>query len=34
MGCKKLDVIIDNSEENVTVRRSTFRGCKSVKYLK
>ena len=32
--CKNLDVIIDNSEENVMVGWSAFRGCKSVKYLK
>ena len=32
--CKNLDVIIDNSEENVTVGRSAFLGCKSVKFLK
>ena len=32
--CKNLDVIIDNSKENVTVGRSAFRHCKSVKYLK
>ena len=33
-NCKNLDVIIDNSEENVTVGRSAFLGCKSVKFLK
>jgi hypothetical protein len=32
--CKNLDVIIDNSKENVTVGRTAFRHCKSVKYLK
>ena len=33
-NCKNLDVIIDNSRENVKVEWSAFRGCKSVKFLK
>ncbi|MEE0083081.1 MAG: leucine-rich repeat domain-containing protein, partial [Paludibacteraceae bacterium] len=32
--CKNLDVIIDNSEENVKVGSDAFMGCKSVKFLK
>ena len=32
--CYNLDIVIDNSKENVTVGRSAFRHCKSVKYLK
>ncbi len=33
-NCKNLDVIIDNSEENVKVGSDAFMGCKSVKFLK
>ena len=32
--CYNLDIVIDNSKENVTVGKSAFRHCKSVKYLK
>lgn len=33
-NCKNLDVIIDNSKENVSVGEDAFEGCKSVKFLK
>ena len=33
-NCKNLDVIIDNSEKNVSVGWDAFKGCKSVKFLK
>ncbi|MBQ6561392.1 MAG: leucine-rich repeat domain-containing protein [Paludibacteraceae bacterium] len=33
-NCKNLDVIIDNSKENVSVGEDAFDGCKSVKFLK
>ena len=33
-GCKNLDVVIDNSRENVKVGEDAFYGCKSVKFLK
>ena len=33
-NCKNLDVIIDNSEKNVSVGKDAFEGCKSVKFLK
>ncbi len=32
MGCEELDVVIDNSKENIPEK--FFNGCKSVKYLK
>ena len=32
--CKNLDVIIDNSEKNISVGENAFKNCKSVKYLK
>ena len=33
-GCGNLDIIIDNSEKNVSVGKDAFEGCKSVKFLK
>ena len=33
-NCKNLDVIIDNSKENVSVGEDAFDDCKSVKFLK
>ena len=33
-GCENLEIVIDNSKENVIVEENTFEGCKSVKYLK
>ena len=32
--CENLDIIIDNSEKNVSVGKDAFEGCKSVKFLK
>ena len=32
--CKNLDVVIDNSKENVDFASNAFNGCKSVTYLK
>ena len=34
MWCKNLEIVIDNSKENVKVGSDAFMGCKSVKYLK
>lgn len=33
-GCYNLDVVIDNSKDNVVVGEDAFKGCKSVKYTK
>lgn len=33
-GCENLEIVIDNSKENVIVEENTFEGCKSVKFLK
>ena len=33
-GCVNLDVVIENSEENVKVGTDAFEGCKSVKFTK
>ena len=33
-GCENLEIVIDNSKENVMVGKEAFDGCKSVKYLK
>ena len=33
-GCSNLEIVIDNSENNVKVGESAFFGCKSVKWLK
>ena len=33
-GCSNLEIVIDNSENNVKVEESAFKGCKSVKWLK
>jgi hypothetical protein len=33
-GCYNLDIVIDNSENNVKVGELAFEGCKSVKWLK
>ena len=33
-GCENLEIVIDNSKENVKVEWSAFEGCKSVKFLK
>lgn len=33
-NCENLDVVIDNSKDNVNVGEDAFKGCKSVKYLK
>jgi len=33
-NCKNLDLVIDNSEENITLGDGVFDNCKSVKYLK
>ncbi len=33
-GCTDLDIVIDNSEDNVEVGRNAFLGCKSVTWLK
>jgi hypothetical protein len=33
-GCQNADIVIDNSEENVTVGRNAFRYCKSVTWKK
>ncbi|MEE0083076.1 MAG: leucine-rich repeat domain-containing protein, partial [Paludibacteraceae bacterium] len=33
-GCYNLDIVIDNSENNVKVEIFAFDGCKSVKFLK
>ncbi|MEE1062119.1 MAG: leucine-rich repeat domain-containing protein [Paludibacteraceae bacterium] len=32
--CENLEIVIDNSEENVRVGMYAFDGCKSVKFLK
>jgi len=32
--CKKLDLVIDNSKENVVLGKDAFWGVKSVKWLK
>ena len=34
MGCENLEIVIDNSKENVKVGENAFDGCKSVKFLK
>ena len=34
MDCPDLDIVIDNSEDNVEVGRNAFLGCKSVTWLK
>ncbi|MBR6111695.1 MAG: leucine-rich repeat domain-containing protein [Paludibacteraceae bacterium] len=34
MWCKNLEIVIDNSKENVKVGSDAFMGCKSVKFLK
>ncbi|MBR5209551.1 MAG: leucine-rich repeat domain-containing protein, partial [Paludibacteraceae bacterium] len=34
MGCENLEIVIDNSKENVIVEENTFEDCKSVKFLK
>lgn len=34
LDCVNLDVVIDNSEDNITAGDSAFLGCKSVKYLR
>jgi hypothetical protein len=33
-GCSNLEIVIDNSKDNVKVEESAFKGCKSVKWLK
>ena len=33
-GCYNLEIVIDNSENNVKVGELAFEGCKSVKFLK
>ena len=33
-GCENLEIVIDNSKDNVTVGEDAFYGCRSVKYLK
>ena len=33
-GCNNLEIVIDNSKDNVRVEKEAFRGCKSVKFLK
>ena len=33
-GCSNLEIVIDNSKDNVKVERFAFEGCKSVKWLK
>ena len=33
-GCSNLEIVIDNSENNVKVGELAFEGCKSVKWLK
>ena len=33
-GCYNLDVVIDNSKDNVVVGEDAFKGCKSVRYTK
>ena len=33
-GCYNLEIVIDNSENNVKVGELAFEGCKSVKWLK
>jgi hypothetical protein len=33
-GCENLEIVIDNSKENVIVEENTFEDCKSVKFLK
>lgn len=33
-GCNNLEIVIDNSENNVWVGKLAFEGCKSVKWLK
>ena len=33
-GCSNLDIVIDNSKDNVKVERFAFEYCKSVKWLK
>jgi hypothetical protein len=32
--CENLEIVIDNSEENVRVGMYAFDGCKSVKFVK
>ena len=34
MDCENLEIVIDNSKENVTVGEDAFKNCKSVTYLK
>ena len=33
-NCENLDIVIDNAEDNVTVRDEAFKGCKSVTWKK
>ena len=33
-GCSNLEIVIDNSKDNVKVERFAFEGCKYVKWLK
>ena len=33
-GCYNLDVVVDNSKDNVVVGEDAFKGCKSVRYTK
>jgi hypothetical protein len=33
-GCENLDLVIDNSEDNVEVRPQAFQDCKSVTWKK
>ncbi|MEE1258730.1 MAG: leucine-rich repeat domain-containing protein, partial [Paludibacteraceae bacterium] len=33
-GCNNLNVIIDNSKDNVKIGKDAFNGCKSVRYTK
>jgi hypothetical protein len=33
-NCENLDVVIENSEENVEIESDAFDGCKSVTYTK
>ena len=33
-GCYNLDVVVDNSKDDVVVGEDAFKGCKSVRYTK
>jgi hypothetical protein len=33
-NCENLDVVIENSKENVEIESNAFEGCKSVTYTK